>query len=116
MFQDIILIIKDRAFPSDKGDTVLVIEHTHFIRCHQLSAGQLKVGREVPSESVASAVGVGINGGFAKLFGNIFVSRLLVTPEIYKLVAVADDTLPLLFKESLELSQVLQNDTYRHTS
>ena len=98
MLQDIILIIKDRAFASDKSDTILVIQHTHFIRCHQLSACDLPVDRVAAVSTFGLSIGVRINRFLAEQLGHIFMRRLLVTAEIQELITVAHDAFPLFFE------------------
>ena len=62
------------------------------------------------------AVGVGINGRLAEQFRHVLVGALLVTAKVQKLVTVAQDGLPLFFKQGFELCDVLQNDRYKHVT
>ena len=41
---------------------------------------------------------------------------LLVATQVEELIAVADDGFPLLFKQCLELCQVLKNDGHKHAT
>ena len=41
---------------------------------------------------------------------------LLVAAQVKELIAVADDGLPLLFKQRLQLGEVLQDDTDEYTT
>ena len=44
------------------------------------------------------------------------MGRSFVAAEIKELIAVADDGFPLLFKQCLELCQVLKNDGHKHAT
>ena len=44
------------------------------------------------------------------------MGALLVAAQIQKLIAVAHDAFPLLFKQGFELCQILQDDTDRHAT
>ena len=116
MLQNIVLVVKDRSFPSDKGNAILVVKQSHFVGCHKLSPRDLIVRGKVAPHTVASAVGVGVDSRLAELFADVLVGALFVTAEIDKLVAVADDRFPLLFKQRFELCEILQDDTDRNAS
>lgn len=59
----------------------------------------LIIGGVVTASPGTLSESVGINGFLAEKLGHIFVGTLLVAAEIQKLVAVADNTFPLLFKQ-----------------
>ena len=61
-------------------------------------------------------VRVHINRFLAEQLRHILVSRLLVTAKVKEFIAVTDDGLPLLFKQSLKLCQVLNDDGHRDLS
>ena len=61
MFQNIVFEVFDRSLTAYKKKCVAVVQHTHFIRCHQLSAAYLIVGRIAAAMTCAFAVGIGIN-------------------------------------------------------
>ena len=44
------------------------------------------------------------------------MGALLVAAQIQKLIAVADNAFPLLFKKGFELCQILQDNGYRYPS
>ena len=57
-----------------------------------------------------------VDGFLAQKFAHIFGGGLLVATQVEELIAVADDGFPLLFKQCLELCQVLKNDGHKHTT
>ena len=110
MMKDIVLEVPDGALSAYKKKCVPVVQHTHFVRCHQLSPGKLIVGGIASVSAARPSVGIRINGLLAQQLGNILMGTLLVAAQVQKLIAVAHNTFPLLFKQSLQLRKVLNND------
>ena len=101
MLQNIELEILHRPLAADKKKRIPVIQHAHLVRCHQLAPRQLPVGGVAAVPAFGLPVCVRIDCLFPEQLGDVLVRGLLVAPEIEKLVAVADDRLPLLFKQRL---------------
>ena len=78
VFENVVFQILHRAFAPNKKKCVAVVQHTHFIRGHQLPSGSLKVGGVASAAAFGSAVGVGVNGLFSKQLGHILVGGLLI--------------------------------------
>lgn len=112
MLEDVILEVPNGPLPADKKKRVLVIQHTHFIRHEQFSARELPVGGVAAAPPFGLAIGVRVNGLLAQQFGHILVGGLLVAAQIEKFITVSHNALPLLFKEGLELSEVLDDDAH----
>ena len=98
MFQNIVFEVFDRSLTAYKKKCVAVVQHTHFIRCHQLSACDLPVDRVAAVSTFGLSIGVRINRFLAEQLGHIFMRRLLVTAEIQELITVAHDAFPLFFE------------------
>ena len=112
MAQHVVLVVPDGTFAANKKKRVAVVQHTHFIGGQQLAARKLPVGGIVSLSALGPTVGVGVNGFLAQELGNILVGTLLVAAQIDELVTVADDALPLLFKQGLQLCHVLNDDAH----
>ena len=110
MMKNVILEILYGTLTAYKKKSVLIVQHTHFVRCHKLTPCELVVGRVASVSPARSTVSVRVNGLLAKQLRDIFVGGLLVTAEIEKLVTVADDAFPLLLKQGFELRQILNDD------
>ena len=110
MMKDVILEIPDGARSAYKKKCVLVVQHTHFVRCHQLSSGKLIVGGIASVSAARPSVGIRIDGLLAQQFGNILMGTLLVAAQVQKFIAVAHNTFPLLLEQSLQLRKVLDDD------
>ena len=70
----------------------------------------MPVGRIIAPGPFALPVSVGVDSCLAKHLADILVRGLLVAPEKNELVAVANNALPLLFKQCFKLREVLQDD------
>ena len=112
MAQHVVLVVTDGTLAANKKKRVAVVQHTHFIRCQQLAAHKLPVGGIVSLPALGLTVGVGVNGFLAQELGNVLVGALLVAAQIDELIAVADDALPLLFEQGLQLGHVLNDDAH----
>ena len=110
MLEDVVFQILHRAFAPNKKKCVAIVQHTHFIRGHQLPSGSLKVGGVASAAAFGLAVGVGVNGLFPKQLGHILVGGLLIAAKIQKSVTIAYDAFPLLVKERFQLGQILEDD------
>jgi hypothetical protein len=84
--KDIVFQVLNGPFAAYKKKRVLVVKHTHFVRCHQLSACKLVVGGVAPVSPTRTPVGVGVDCLLAQELGNILVGALLVTTEIEKFI------------------------------
>lgn len=103
-------VIPDGALPAYKKKCVPVVQHTHFVRCHQLSSGKLIVGGIASVSAARPSVGIRIDGLLAQQLGNILVGTLLVAAQVQKFIAVAHNTFPLLLEQSFQLRKVLDDD------
>ena len=110
MMKDVILEIPDGALSAYKKKCVLVVQHTHFVRCHQLSSGKLIVGGIASVSAARPSVGIRIDGLLAQQLGNILVGTLLVAAQVQKFIAVAHNTFPLLLEQGFQLRKVLDDD------
>ena len=63
---------------------------------------------------LALAGGPGLNGLLAQQLGHILVGALLIAAQVEKGVGVADDPLPGVLEELLELGDILQDDGGHH--
>ena len=88
-----------------------VIKHTNLIRGQKLSTADLIVGGIVSASPGTLSVSVRVDGFLAQQFAYILMGGLLVATQVEELIAVADDRFPLLFKQRLQLGEVLQDDT-----
>ena len=110
MPENIVLFVHHRAFAPKKQQRILVVQHPYLIRGQQLPPGLLIVGGIAPTAPFCLAVGAGFDGFLAQQFRHIFVRLLLVPAQIQETVAVAHHALPLLFKQTFQLRQILQNN------
>ena len=110
MFQNVVLFINNRFFTANQNDCVFIIQAPHLVRCHKLAPSLLEIltERTVPALTLAGCPG--INRFFPKQFRNVFVRALLIAAKIDEAVCVADDSLPIVLEQRLELRNVLQND------
>ena len=88
VLEDVVFQILHRAFAPNKKKRVAVVQHTHFIRGHQLPSGSLKVGGVASAAAFGLAVGVGVNSLFPQQLGHILVGGLLIADKIQKSVAI----------------------------
>lgn len=116
MLENVVFQVHHGEFPSDEQNGVAVIKHTNLIRGQKLSTADLIVGGIVSASPGTLSVSVCVDGFLAQQFAHIFVGGLLVATQVEELIAVADDGFPLLFKQCLELCQVLKNDGHKHTT
>ena len=115
MVQQVVLFIHHRHFATDEQQGVSVIQHPHLRRIQQLPPGDLPVGGIVAAAPGAFSVGVHINGLLAEVgFRNHFVGAGFIAAQIQKLIAVAQDGFPLLFKQVLKLGDILNDDGHKH--
>ena len=80
MFQNIVFEVFDRSLTAYKKKCVAVVQHTHFIRCHQLSACDLPVDRVAAVSTFGLSIGVRINRFLAEQLGHIFMRALRQIP------------------------------------
>ena len=86
VLENVVFQILHRALASNKKKRVAVVQHTHFIRGHQLPSGSLKVGGVASAAAFGLAVGVGIDGLFSQQLGHILVGGLLIAAQVQKSV------------------------------
>ena len=90
MFEQIILEIHHRAFPSDKQDAFTVVQQPHLVRGHKVAPGLLVIDAVTAAAAFALVVAGGGNGFLAQQFRNVLVGFLLGAAEVEKLVAQTD--------------------------
>ena len=111
MFQKVILFIHQRRFATDKEQGQVIVQHTDLIGRHQLPARDLVVGGVAAGMPGALAVGVQPEGAFPQVvLRDQLVSGRFIAAQVQKFITVADDGFPLLFKQRLELGNVLDDD------
>ena len=111
VFQKVVLFIHQRRFATDKEQSQIVVQHTDLIGRHQLPARDLVIGGVAAGMPGAFAVGVQPEGAFPQVvLGDQLVGGRFIAAQIQKFIAVADDGFPLLFKQRLELGNVLNDD------
>ena len=111
MFQKVILFIHQRRFATDKEQGQVIVQHTDLIGRHQLPARDLVVGGVAAGMPGALAVGVQPEGAFPQVvLRDQLVSGRFIAAQVQKFITVADDGFPLLFKQRLELGNVLNDD------
>jgi hypothetical protein len=86
MFEDVILEVLHRSFSPDEKKCVPVVQHTHFIRSHQLSPRILIVRRIVAVSARTLSISVGVYGLFAEQFGYILMCLFLISSQVYELI------------------------------
>ena len=109
MLQDVILLVNDWFLASNQNDCVFIIQAPHLVRCHKLAPSLLEVLRERTVSALALAGRACINRFFPKQLRNVLVCALLVSSEVHKAVRVADDALPIVLEQRLELRDILQD-------
>ena len=110
VLHQVVLLINDRALAPDEDHGLPVVQKPDFIRGHQLPArllGALGKGAAAP---LALAAGAGADGFLPQQLGDVLVGALLVAAQIHQGVSVADDALPVILEQGLQLGDVLQND------
>ena len=110
VLHQVVLLINDRALAPDKDHGLSVVQEPDFIRGHQLPArllGALGIGAAAP---LALAAGAGADGFLPQQLGDVLVGALFVAAQIHQGVGVADDALPVILEQGLQLGDVLQND------
>ena len=116
VLENVIFQVHNGEFPSDEQNSIAVVEHTNLIGCQKLTTADLIVGGIVSASSGTLSVGIRVDGFLAQQLTHILVGGLLIAAQVEKLIAVADDGFPLLFKQCLELCQVLKDDGHKHTT
>ena len=86
VLEDVVFQVLYRAFAPNKKKRVAVVQHTHFIRGHQLPSGSLKVGGVASATAFGLTVGVRIDGLFPQQLGHILVGGLLIAAQVQKSV------------------------------
>ena len=61
---------------------ILVVQHPHLVRRHQLTARKLEVSGVVLVHTPAPAVGIHVDGLLAQELGNVLMRGLLIAAEI----------------------------------
>ena len=113
--QQVIFFVHHRHLATDEQQRIAVVQHTHFRRIQQFPSGDLPIGGVVAAASGTFAVGVHIDGFLAQIgFCNHLMGAGLITAQIEKFIAVAQNGFPLLFKQVLQLCDVLNDDRHEH--
>ena len=110
MLHQVVLLINDRALAPDEDDGLPVVQEPDFIRGHQLPARLLGALGKRAAAPLALTAGGGADGFLPQQLGDGFVGALLVAAQIHQGVGVADDALPVILEQGLQLGDVLQND------
>ena len=113
MVHEIVLFIHDRACTADEQQRIAVVQLSHLVRCQQLAPGHLEIGRVGTRFAFRLSVRFGINCGFAKHFGDIFVRTGLVTAKIQNGITVAWNCLPAILIQFFDLRHVLNDNACR---
>ena len=113
MVHEIILFIHDRTCAADEQQRIAVVQLSHLVRGQQFASGHLEIGRVGAGFAFRLSVRFGINCGFAKHFGDIFVRTGLVTAKIQNGITVAWNCLPAILIQFFDLCHVLNDNACR---
>ena len=113
MVHEIVLFIHDRTCTADKQQRITVDQLSHLVRGQQFAPGHLEIGRVRTRFAFCLPVRFGINRGFAKHFGDIFVRTGLVTAKIQNGITVAWNCLLAILIQFFDLCHILNDHACR---
>ena len=110
VLHDVVLLVHDRPLAANKKKCVAVVQHTHFIRGHELAPDELPVGRVAAVSAARAGKSLRVDGLLAQQLGDVFVGAQFVAAQVEELVTITYDVLPLLLEQGFELGHVLDDD------
>ena len=90
----IVFQVHDRFGPSNKQDSVVVIQPPHFVWGKQFAATLLKISGVGTGSPLGLAMRFCVDGGLAKGLRNVFMGCCLITAKVQNRVGIARNCLP----------------------
>ena len=90
----IIFQVHDRLGPSNKQDSVVIIQPPHFVWGKQFAATLLKISGVGTGPALGLAMRFCVDCGLAKGLGNVLMGCCLIAAKVQNCVTIARDCFP----------------------